>query len=352
MPSCFENPTMAMCADADKYYTAAMQRSDLDELCGMMPYMSGCAVRAACGGVTVSGAAEASEGTPGASGAPCASWTLLFDICTSMPRMSGCGHVTALCGNSSTVVEQCTDFKPTPDLVPYAKAAGAVVSMCASMPGMSGCSSCTSDKLPDMKTACPNPLLSMSHVCMSMSGMPLCDPWVKMCGESVSAASAASLASTSLPEFCDDQWTNSSVPGEDTCRAAGMQMTFHGGLHDAVLFKDWYACTGGQYALVLLLVFVVSSASSSHPTWWQRPTCARGSCARSSRIHASASRSRRRRPWAAAPRPRCRTCAMQPRVVAPSLPWPPPRQRRRHRSFRRRSRAERSRRPHMRCQPQ
>ena len=280
MPSCFENPTMAMCADADKYYTAAMQRSDLDELCGMMPYMSGCAVRAACGGVTVSGAAEASEGTPGASGAPCASWTLLFDICTSMPRMSGCGHVTALCGNSSTVVEQCTDFKPTPDLVPYAKAAGAVVSMCASMPGMSGCSSCTSDKLPDMKTACPNPLLSMSHVCMSMSGMPLCDPWVKMCGESVSAASAASLASTSLPEFCDDQWTNSSVPGEDTCRAAGMQMTFHGGLHDAVLFKDWYACTGGQYALVLLLVFVVSSASSSHPTWWQRPTCARGSCAR------------------------------------------------------------------------
>merc|ERR1712224_705980 len=100
--------------------------------------------------------------------------------------MGGCGHFTALCGNSSTIVEQCTNYKPTPDLVPYADAAKAVVSMCANMPGMRGCSTCTSDKMPGLKSACPNPLLSLSHVCMSMPGMPMCDPWTKMCGVSMS----------------------------------------------------------------------------------------------------------------------------------------------------------------------
>lgn len=273
MPSCFKDPAMAMCADADKYYTAELQHRDLDMLCNMMPYMSGCAVRKACASATVSSTSGAggSQGVPGAHGTPCAPWTLLFDLCTPMPGMMGCGHFTALCGNSSTVVEQCTAFKPTPDLVPYAAAAKAVVSMCASMPGMRGCSTCTSDEMPNLKSTCPNPLLSLSRVCMSMAGMPMCDPWTKMCGVSVSSSEVPEASATTttnnnadaLPEFCDDQWTNSTTPGEDACRAAGMQMTFHGGLHDAVLFREWYACTGAQYFFVLLLVFAVSAASSS-----------------------------------------------------------------------------------------
>eukprot|EP00946_MAST-07B_sp_MAST-7B-sp1_P002917 g2917.t1 len=258
MPSCFDDPSMPMCADADNYYTSAMIHKDLDMACGMMPYMSGCSIKAACSSEHVSSKMSLKDTVPGAHGTPCEPWTLLFDVCTSMPDMMGCEHFTSLCGNSSTVVKQCSNYKRTPALVPYNIAARATVSMCSSMPGMSGCSTCTSDQMSNLKSKCPNPLLSLSQVCMSMKGMPKCDPWTKMCTQS----QAGTTTETFLPEFCDDQWTNSSAPGDNSCRASGMQMTFHGGLHDAVLFKDWYACTGWQYFIVLVLVFTVSAASS------------------------------------------------------------------------------------------
>jgi len=236
--SCFANPTQAKCTNIDTIYTPQEVMNDFNGLCRMMGQMSGCLIEDSC-----------STHPAGATGTPCAPWTLLADICSSqggasMTTMSGCSKFNQLCRNASTVVERC-NTPVTPSLVLYKAAAEDTISMCSSMSSMSsmrGCSECTS------ANACPRPLTSLSTVCMSMD-MGKCGDWEKMCTSN----------SLLLPTFCDPQFNTTT----GQCEVSSMKMYFHGGLHDMVLFKEWYACTIGQYLFVLHAVFLIAVGSSA-----------------------------------------------------------------------------------------
>ena len=240
-PTCFQDPSQPKCTDISALYTPTMVQQDLDKLCKMMSAASGCLVRQAC------------QTTPrGATGVPCQPWTTLADICSSkggaaMGGMAGCTHYQQLCDNNSTVVAQCAT-PATPSLVLSAVAKTSTTEMCTGgMGGMNGCQDCTAQ-------TCPRPLTSLSEACLSMPGMSECTSsgWSTMCGSSNDGV-------TTLPQFCNPEFNTTT----DQCNAAGMKMYFHGGIHDMVLFKSWYACNVGQYLLVLWVTFMVSFLSGS-----------------------------------------------------------------------------------------
>jgi len=78
--------------------------------------------------------------------------------------------------------------------------------------------------------------------------MGKCAGWTSMCNAN----------KKQLPTFCNPQFNTTTTQ----CNAGSMKMFFHGGLHDMVLFKSWYACNVGQYLVVLFVTFAVSFLSS------------------------------------------------------------------------------------------
>jgi hypothetical protein len=240
--TCFQDPSQAKCTDISSTYTTTDINNDLDSLCMMMSGMSGCIVREAC------------KTTPnGATGQPCQPWTILADICSTkggaaMTGMKGCNRYNELCNNDTTVVTKCTT-KATPSLVLEKDAKKNTIDMCTGgMSDMKGCSDCN-------KVSCPQPLQSLSMVCMAMPGMAKCSSWKSMCQDVTTSEGGGEIL---LPMFCNSEFNTTS----DKCNAGGMKMYFHGGVHDMVLFKSWYACNLGQYVIVLILTYLVSFGSS------------------------------------------------------------------------------------------
>ena len=243
--SCFVDPSQTKCRDISEIYTDKDIEHDLDSLCMMMSELSGCRVRHFC-----------FSSPKGANGATCEKWTLLTDVCSShggaaMSGMTGCQKYNELCDNSSTVVQACTTHTPTPSLVLAKTARQEMLTMCSSMSGMAGCDTCTS------AAHCPHPLDSLSQACLAMPGMEKCDDWTTMCQQNMMMGKGSML-----PKFCDPQFNTTT----NQCNAGAMKMYFHGGIHDVVLFKEWYACNVGQYTTVLCVVFFVAFLSSSFRT--------------------------------------------------------------------------------------
>ncbi|KDD71733.1 hypothetical protein H632_c4490p0, partial [Helicosporidium sp. ATCC 50920] len=155
---CYDDPDAAECASFQQ--SDSVSNADIETLCKSMPFMTGCSLQRQC-----------EQGS--ASGPYCQPFSILADLCIDMPSMNGCQRYNALCGPGS-VVTQCTTVTPVPHMVMTYDAIDAVLAMCSSM-SMPGCSQCTS------KSNCPDPIATLSNVCLGMPGMSQCAPFVAMC---------------------------------------------------------------------------------------------------------------------------------------------------------------------------
>ena len=55
------------------------------------------------------------------------------------------------------------------------------------------------------------------------------------------------------------------MPGmknHSACEATMMEMYFHGGFHDDILFENWHACNAGQYSAFFFAIFFIATFAS------------------------------------------------------------------------------------------
>lgn len=223
---CYTNPTAAQCATfkrADAEWT-----SDVASLCSAMSFMSGCTLWKQC---------KAGQ----ASGDFCTPASLAADLCVDMPRMKGCEAYTALCARG-TKVAQCTTPGPVPDLVTTYPAKEAVDAICTSM-SMTDCASCSETGLKFAK--CPDPLGTLSALCIAMPGMGECASFQQMC--------ATDAVESSFSSLCSGQNTDGSQS------LPPMKMWMHASTREIFLFKEWVPSTTGAYigACIGCLLFAV-----------------------------------------------------------------------------------------------
>ena len=103
----------------------------LDNLCSMMNWMPGCAVRRLC----------SFSSNIAMDRKICEPFSILADICAKdMPRMKGCSIYTQICQPGS-VVDQCTQYPPLPFLPTTRESRDYVNSICNEM-DMDGCELC------------------------------------------------------------------------------------------------------------------------------------------------------------------------------------------------------------------
>eukprot|EP01007_Sphenomonas_quadrangularis_P001681 NODE_271_length_1707_cov_132.750302_g199_i0.p1 GENE.NODE_271_length_1707_cov_132.750302_g199_i0~~NODE_271_length_1707_cov_132.750302_g199_i0.p1 ORF type:complete len:411 (-),score=36.14 NODE_271_length_1707_cov_132.750302_g199_i0:427-1659(-) len=197
--------------------------ANLAGLCGTngMPNMVGCALQAAC--------ARNAEHY-------CHPMSLLADVCLRDPGMigmMGCSEYNRTCIASPNPPKECSEHGPLPYVLGTDRTTQNLLEMCRQM-SMAACSQCTSEM------ACANPLLTISTVCKDHT-MVQCADWIAMCTASGVAEEPPGLS------FCP------SISGALPL----MQMYFHVGIRDFVLFKGWVPQTGGQYCLSLLFCLVL-----------------------------------------------------------------------------------------------
>lgn len=176
--ACVADPTQADCASYTLPQKQAIQ--DVGGLCAAMPYMVGCSLNNAC-----------ENGT--ASGALCDPFVILATICYEMPGMRDCANYNSLCSTPGSVVEECTTIAEGVANAPStAQATDAVLTMCAEME-MKGCDACTS------KTECPQPLETLSQICLGMPGMSGCSQFFAMCNTAGSTFTTLCGSSAPVP---------------------------------------------------------------------------------------------------------------------------------------------------------
>jgi copper transporter 1 len=159
-----------------------------------------------------------------------------------MPKMNGCDNYAAMCGNTTSVVKQCTQETPPQGFMTTDKINERVQSICTEM-NMDGCSDC---KLRNgEKYANCDLLLTYGKLCKAMPDMSQCGEWKKMCKEDMSKVPQVCGAASSL--------TDSSESND----APVMRMYFHQSFEDYLLFKEWVPRNGGQYAASLFAVFML-----------------------------------------------------------------------------------------------
>mmetsp|Transcript_22791 Transcript_22791/g.56278 ORF Transcript_22791/g.56278 Transcript_22791/m.56278 type:complete len:395 (-) Transcript_22791:220-1404(-) len=224
--SCFEDPAQAVCKDAETYYQTALVNADLDALCESRPFASACSIRRRC---------QAGS----ASGQFCEPWSLLHSACAAtwgetMGDLPQCSKFKSLCAPTLTAVAQCSRMEGVPHLVSTDAASSAVQALCTEMPGMSDCKKCALN-------VCPDPLQTLSDLCLSMP-MGGCNGWTAMCDSHPDGLEAYCGADTG-----------------GTCSGV-MEMYFHTGMQDYVLFKGWVPCSPGRYWLSLLAITLASTA--------------------------------------------------------------------------------------------
>ena len=225
--TCVDDPSPPTC----RAYHYPNASADLSDICssGMMSSMSGCSVRKQC---------MASGG--GARGAACDDFSLLLRVCAQMPMMRACAAADSLCANGSAVA-QCT-AEPTiiKHLPTASEARTAALSVCAMMPKMAACSTCAD-------SSCPDPLLSLSHLCQAMPGMASCAGWEAWCRQPGGV--------DTLPAFC---------AGVPPVGGGGvpMRMYFHLDFRDYILFESWVPATLVSYLSAILAVTVAGIASA------------------------------------------------------------------------------------------
>ena len=103
-----------------------------------------------------------------------------------------------------------------------------------------------------MQSACPDPLFTLSTLCITMPSMAQCDPYFTMCAAAGSYAQAANQAASSntssLLRFCDASLTGPSVGPVFLSRTylPAMLNYFHQRTEEVVLWMEWVPTTQGE----------------------------------------------------------------------------------------------------------
>ncbi|GAB4817548.1 hypothetical protein N2152v2_004594 [Parachlorella kessleri] len=248
-PDCYVDPGSPACADF--HQEDATSREQLGVLCDAMPAMVGCTLWASC----KNGAAA---------GRYCAPFSLLGDICAAdMPDMRGCEGWVSLCGNQSSLVGQCSSEGPIKHVLLSGEATKAVLGMCGTH-AMPQCAQCPS------RFKCPDPLSTLSAMCLDMPTMADCTGFFEMCDE----------AGATFTGLCGGSGSSSSGT------LPPMRMYLHQGIRDIILFKSWVPEITAAYVGSCVAVLFTALAVQALKAWrlhieagWVRQRAAGNGCA-------------------------------------------------------------------------
>mmetsp|Transcript_26078 Transcript_26078/g.85778 ORF Transcript_26078/g.85778 Transcript_26078/m.85778 type:complete len:378 (-) Transcript_26078:1641-2774(-) len=226
--TCFQDPSQPWCSDADLFYDTEAVLDDINSVCTHAPWLSGCSIKRSCEDGRMNGNF-------------CLRWSLLSDLCSAQVKedvkgLAGCSNYTKLCQRNDTAVRQCKDpnLQHVPGLISSQQSLESVSALCKEMPDMQGCSQCSAATF----ASCPDPLGTLSRLCLSMM-MADCKPWSEMCAESQGGLTA----------FCGED-------SEGECSGV-MQMYFHFGFNDYILFKRWVPCSVPRYTWSCLAIILM-----------------------------------------------------------------------------------------------
>lgn len=226
--SCYADPTAAACAgfrQADDVSAA-----DIATLCDAMSDMVGCTLWRSCQANT-------------SAGSYCAPFSVLADMCLDMPSMKGCEGYKALCAAPGTVVRQCTTEGPIPQVLRTSQTADSILEMCSTHT-MEGCQECRS------LTDCPDPLATISKLCLGMPGMSQCTRFFSMC----------EAAGETFVGICGtDGSTGTGFPP--------MKMYLHASVSEIILLKEWVPRTTGPFIASCLAVMAMAVLVQALKAW-------------------------------------------------------------------------------------
>lgn len=195
--SCETNPAQTKCETYEIANSEAA--SDLNDICQAgIGWPTGCAMWEEC--------VRHGEDTDG----QCTPLSLILTVCAEDGTLAGCEKYDTICGEGS-LVPGCNDGI---DGIPTSQTIyDATVAMCTEMPDMVGCETCTSGN--EVALSCPNPLKSISVVCLGM-WMKGCEVWVDFCEATQSEPSIYSwLCTGEEPEALS--MGADTVPSNDGC---------------------------------------------------------------------------------------------------------------------------------------
>jgi len=191
-------------------------QTDVNNLCtGMMSNMPGCTINRLC--------------QPMPNDPNCNPFTTLKLICDgNMKMMGGCkAHYNTMC-NSSSIIKECSvQALPVPS---GEMLINKIQLMCSQMP-MDGCNLCGNTSL-----SC-DALTVYSQICLQMPDTAECSMWRNLCKNISTWPLCATTTPGALPE---------------------MQMYFHFGFTDYILFKDWIPQNSTQYYLAIAGIFILA----------------------------------------------------------------------------------------------
>lgn len=216
LTGCYVDPTSPDCILFKQSNEDSL--NDINVLCTAMPYMIGCSLHQAC--------EDDSNNTSGA----CSPFSLLSDLCLDMPGMKGCVRYNALCGTPGSVVEQCTVEAPIGKVLLTVPTTNAILQMCSTH-NMPKCYTCTSSQ------NCPDPMSTISQLCLGMPGMSQCSTFFSFCDE----------AGDTFYQFCSQQDPDALPP---------MKMYLHAAMRELILMKEWVPDSNGAYIGSCLAVIV------------------------------------------------------------------------------------------------
>ena len=198
----------ALCSDSQLSCLSATNTKLLnDELCRQMPGMIGCSLRTICKGEAF-----------------CSENSVYATICQDMPMMKPC-----------QAFQQCSIQScgfPT-----SANVTKQIYSICTEM-NMAGCEKCS---IKETSTYSECDLMTVySDLCKAMPNMSQCSMFKNLC-----------MASPEVP-FCGNGDMNTEY------KAPVMQMFFHTGLSDYILFEQWVPRNVMQYIFAWIVVFFVA----------------------------------------------------------------------------------------------
>ncbi|KAJ3075205.1 hypothetical protein HDU98_008931 [Podochytrium sp. JEL0797] len=221
-PDCIHSPWTPGCERFE--IPSSQSAAAVSSLCGMMDWMPGCTVSRICANPAVGvGSHPFCD--------PFAQWA---DVCRfDMPGMKGCAEYRDMCGNKTSIVQQCLAHPPLPYLPTTKEARTLVTSICTEM-SMDGCELCTSGGQCDWFGV-------YSRLCVAMPEMEQCRQFEALCHET---SEFPLCPGAEEPE--DPSWGR--LPPV-------MKMYFHFGISEYILFKPWAPHTAVQYVISCVFLF-------------------------------------------------------------------------------------------------
>ncbi|KAJ3323341.1 hypothetical protein HDV06_001861 [Boothiomyces sp. JEL0866] len=221
--ACPTNATDATCASF--MLPDANATSLSSQLCTEMPRMVGCSLSANC---------QAAANTA----SYCSPFSLYTSLCTDMPGMSECKDFASQCGTSTStaVNKQCTSSTPLSGLPTTSDAVKLVYDICKQM-NMDGCQNCQIKSENDGYVDC-DIMSTYVQLCQTMPTMTQCSSYNAMCKAAPSLSWCTAGSSGNMPPM--------------------MQMFFHGGITDYILFQNWVPRNNGDYAIAWIITFIAA----------------------------------------------------------------------------------------------